>query len=191
LFYELTHAFGHPHATTPPANYAKPLPPVQSQKTKRLIPMAKRRLLCVDDDSCFRQFYKNLLGTHGFEVTVAASGSQALKLFLTRKIDAVLTDFEMPGMTGAELAARLKRLRPELPVVLVSGSRLAVETPPEAVDLALAKGAPMTKLVDQVEVLLARSFSRPAPLRPARLIPLGSVLASIALGVYLFPRVLK
>jgi len=153
--------------------------------------MAKRRLLCVDDDSSFRQLYKNLLGTHGFEVTVAANGPQALKLFLTHKIDAVVTDFEMPGMTGAELAARLKRLRPELPVVLVSGSKQAVETPPEAIDLAFAKGAPVTKLIDQVEVLLARRFSRPAPLRPARLIPLGSVLASIALGVYLFPRILK
>lgn len=153
--------------------------------------MAKRRLLCVDDDSSFRQLYKNLLSTHGFEVTVAADGPQALKLFLTRKIDAVLTDFEMPGMSGAELAARLKRLRPELPVVLVSGSKHAVETPPQGVDLAIAKGAPVTKLVDQVESLLAQRIGQPAPLRPARFIPLGSVLASIALGVYLLPRVWK
>jgi CheY-like chemotaxis protein len=153
--------------------------------------MAKRRLLCVDDDSSFRRLYKNLLGTHGFEVTVAADGPQALKLFLTRKIDAVLTDFEMPGMTGGELAARLKRLRPELPVVLVSGSKHAVDTPPQGVDLAVAKGVPVTKLVDQVEILLAQRIGRPAPMRPARFIPLGSVLASIALGVYLLPRVWK
>jgi len=153
--------------------------------------MVKRSLLCVDDDSSFRQLYKNLLGTLGFEVTVAADGPQALKLFLTRKIDAVLTDFEMPGMTGGELAARLKRLRPELPVVLVSGSKQAVETPPDGVDLAFAKGVPVASLVDQVEILLEQRLSRPAPLRPACLIPLGSVLASIALGVYLVPRVLK
>jgi len=153
--------------------------------------MAKRRLLCVDDDSAFRQLYKNLLGSYGYDVTVAANGRQALKLFLTSKIDAVLTDFEMPEMTGGELATRLKRLRPELPVVLVSGSKSVLQTPPEAVDLAVAKGAPVTKLVDQVEILLAKRFSRPAPLRPERLIPLGSVLASIALGVYMFPRILK
>jgi hypothetical protein len=94
-------------------------------------------------------------------------------------------------MTGGELAARLKRLRPELPVVLVSGSKHAVDTPPQGVDLAVAKGAPLTKLVDQVEILLAQRIGRPAPLRPARFIPLGSVLASIALGVYLLPRVWK
>jgi CheY-like chemotaxis protein len=152
--------------------------------------MAKRTLLCVDDDSTFRELYKNLLGSHGYEVTVAANGRQALKLFLSRKIDAVLTDFEMPEMTGAELAARLKRLRPELPVVLVSGTKSVVERPPEAVDASVAKGAPVSKLVDQLESLLAQR-SGPTPLRPARLIPLGSILASIALGVYVVPRILK
>ena len=153
--------------------------------------MAQRRLLCVDDDSSFRQFYKNFFGSHGFDVTVAASGAQALKLLLTRKIDAVLTDCEMPGMTGAELSARLKKLRPELPIVLVSGSRAAVETPPATVDLAFAKGAQLAKLVAQVEVLLSQRHGRPAPLHPSRFIPLGSVLTSIALGAYFVPRLLK
>lgn len=153
--------------------------------------MAQRRLLCVDNDSSFRQFYTNFLGSHGFDVTVAANGSQALKLFLTRKIDAVLTDHEMPGMSGAELSARLKRLRPEIPVVLVSGSKSAVETPPATVDLAFAKGTPVSKLVDQVEVLLAKRLNHPVPLDPSRLIPLGSVLASIAVGAYFVPRLLK
>lgn len=153
--------------------------------------MAQRRLLCVDDDSSFRQFYKTFLGNHGFDVTVAANGSQALKLFVTHKVDAVLTDCEMPGMSGAELSARLKRLRPELPIVLVSGSKAAVDAPPATVDLAFVKGTPVAKLVDQVEILLARRFSRPAPLHASRFIPLGSVLASIALGAYFVPRLLK
>src|SRR5690242_2505650 len=85
-----------------------------------------RRLLCVDDDSSFQRLYQNLLHSYGYEVTIAANGRQALKLFLTRKIDAVLTDLEMPGMTGAELAVRLKRLRPGLPVLLVTGTDSAV-----------------------------------------------------------------
>ena len=89
----------------------------------------RRRLLCVDDDSAFRQFYKNLLGSYGYDVTVAANGRQALKLFLSGKIDAVLTDLEMPEMGGAELAARLKKMRPELPVLLISGSKAAQDTP--------------------------------------------------------------
>ena len=153
--------------------------------------MVRRRLLCVDDDSRFRQFYKNLLGSYGYEVTVAANGRQALKLFLSRKVDAVLTDFEMPGMTGAELAARLKRIRPELPVLLLSGSKIAQDTAAKAVDAAIIKGSSVTKLVDQIESLLAKHQSRPAQLNVRRFAPLGSVLASIALMVYALPRLMK
>ena len=153
--------------------------------------MVRRRLLCVDDDSRFRQFYKNLLGSYGYEVTVAANGRQALKLFLSRKVDAVLTDFEMPGMTGAELAARLKRIRPELPVLLLSGSKIAQDTAAKAVDAAVIKGSSVTKLVDQIECLLAKHQSRPAQLNVRRFAPLGSVLASIALMVYALPRLMK
>src|SRR5262249_17829968 len=145
----------------------------------------RRRLLCVDDDSGFRQFYKNLLGSYGYDVTVAANGRQALKLFLSRKVDAVLTDLEMPEMGGAELAAPLKKMRPELPVLLISRSKTAQETPPAAVDVAVAKGTPTPKLVDQIETLLATHHVK---LSPRRFAPLGSVLASIALAVYAIPR---
>lgn len=163
--------------------------PQPTPKTRAVPKMVRRRLLCVDDDSAFRQFYKTLLGSYGYDVTVAANGRQALKLFLSRKVDAVLTDFEMPGMTGAELAARLKRLRPELPVLLISGSKSVQQSPPPAVDATVGKGASSTKLIDQIEILLAHS--RRAKLNARRLAPLGSVLASIALAVYALPRILK
>jgi CheY-like chemotaxis protein len=153
--------------------------------------MVRRRLLCVDDDSGFQQFYKDLLGSYGYEVMVAADGRQALKLFLSRKVDAVLTDFEMPGMTGAELAARLKRLRPDLPVLLLSGSKIAQDRAAKAVDAAVIKGSSVTKLVDQIEALLAKRQSQRAELNVRRFAPLGSVLASIALAVYALPRLMK
>jgi CheY-like chemotaxis protein len=153
--------------------------------------MTRRRLLCVDDDSTFRQFYKNLLGSYGYEVTVAASAKQALKLFLSRKVDAVLTDFDMPGMTGTELAARLKKMRPELPVLMVSGSAALHQQRPANVDATVVKGMPTSKLVDQIESAMAKYQTRPAKLNPRRFAPLGSVLASIALAVYALPRLLK
>jgi two-component system, NtrC family, sensor kinase len=153
--------------------------------------MTRRRLLCVDDDSAFRQFYKSLLGSYGYDVTVAASAKQALKIFLSRKVDAVLTDLEMPEMTGAELALRLKKMRPELPVLLVSGSSAVQQQPPAGVDATVAKGTSSTKLVDQIESTLAKYQTRQTKLNPRRFAPLGSVLASIALAVYAIPRLLK
>jgi CheY-like chemotaxis protein len=153
--------------------------------------MAKRKLLCVDDDSGIRKFYKDMFGCHGYDVTVAANGREALKLFLSRKVDAVVTDLEMPGMTGTELASRLKHLRPELPVVLVSGSKAVVETPPKMVDASVPKGAPITKLIDQMDTVIAARVSKRTPLRAKRFIPLGSVLASIAIAVFALPRIWK
>lgn len=152
--------------------------------------MLSRRLLCVDDDRDFRQFYKNILGNHGFDVTVAASGSQALKMFLSHQVDAVVTDLEMPGMSGVELAARLKKLRPELPVLLVSGAK-SLQEKPESVDAALAKGTATVTLLDQIEMLLAKAQTQRTGLSPRRFAALGSVLASIALAAYAVPKILK
>jgi DNA-binding NtrC family response regulator len=153
--------------------------------------MARRRLLCVDDDSSFRQFYKNLLGSYGYDVTVAASAKQALKVFLSKKVDAVVTDFEMPEMTGIELAARLKKMRPELPILIMSGSSAVHQNVPSHVDATVAKGTACTNLVEQIERAVAKYQSRPRKLNPRRLAPLGSVLASIALVAYAVPKLLK
>ena len=150
-----------------------------------------RRLLCVDDDRDFRQFYKNLLGSHGFEVTVASSGSQALKLFLSKNVDAVVTDMEMPGMTGVELASKLKKLRPELPVLLVSGAKSFQDSKPESVDAALAKGTATVTLLNEIESLLAKAQAQPPHLSPRRFAPLGSILASIALAAYAVPKIFR
>jgi CheY-like chemotaxis protein len=152
--------------------------------------MANRKLLCVDDDSGTRKFYKNMFGSYGYDVIVASGGREALKLFLSRKIDAVVTDFEMPGMTGAELAQRLKKLRPELPVVLVSGAK-TTDIPPQVVDAAVAKGTSIAGLVAKMDALVQAKQKRRLPLHPERLIPLGSVLASVALVVYALPRIWK
>jgi CheY-like chemotaxis protein len=153
--------------------------------------MKRRRLLCVDDDSAFRQFYKNLLGSYGYDVTVAASAKQALKLFLSKRVDAVVTDFDMPEMTGVELAARLKKIRPELPVLIMSGSAAMHKDMPSHVDATVPKGTACAKLVDQIEQALAKYHGRGAKLNPRRFAPLGSVLASIAIVAYAVPKLLK
>jgi CheY-like chemotaxis protein len=97
----------------------------------------------------------------------------------------------MPGMTGTELAARLKKMRPELPVLLVSGSKTAQQAPPPDIDAAVAKGVPTNKLVDQIENILAKYRKHPPRLNARRFAPLGSILASIALAAYALPRILK
>ncbi|MEY2429714.1 MAG: two-component system, cell cycle sensor histidine kinase and response regulator CckA [Verrucomicrobiota bacterium] len=79
-----------------------------------------RQILVVDDDSSVRQTIAMLLRLDGHVVVVAASGEEALELFRPGKFDLVFTDYAMPRMTGAALAAAIKRQDPAQPVVMLS-----------------------------------------------------------------------
>ena len=156
----------------------------------RTSPIKRPRVLCVDDDPGIREFYETLFGTHGYEAVLAENGRHALKIFRSRKspIHAVITDYEMPEMSGPELAAELKRSDPSLPVIMVSGSQPVVEEAPHFVDAALAKGASVTQILGEVEALLAAARPR---LPWARYVPLGQALAAAAGAVLLIQKAWK
>jgi CheY-like chemotaxis protein len=134
------------------------------------------KLLCVDDDLGARQFYQRILEGHGYHVLLAESGAQALQLLRKHLVAAVVSDYEMPGMNGGELAAAIKRRRVRTPVVLISGHDEVVDHPPVAVDAALSKGAPL----DQLLKLIEKVCTSTAKQRP--LLPLGKALATVALA---------
>lgn len=81
---------------------------------------AAATLLVVDDAPFFRHLLADLLSSRGFEVLQVASGPEVIDLISRQEIDAVLSDIEMPGMNGPELLRRIKRLRPEIPVIMIS-----------------------------------------------------------------------
>ncbi len=98
--------------------------------------MTMARILIVDDELSMRQFLKILLEKEGYDVTVAADASMALKIFQEEAIDLVITDIRMPGMSGLELLTELKQLSTELPVLMIT----AFASPDDAV-LAMKNGA--------------------------------------------------
>jgi PAS domain S-box-containing protein len=80
------------------------------------------RILLVEDEEDVRAFVRRVLEQTGYDVTEAATGSDALvAATVGRPPDLLVTDILMPGMTGVELARRLREIRPGLPVLLVSG----------------------------------------------------------------------
>ena len=84
--------------------------------------LAGRRVLLVDDDVSVRDIAARLLADAGMTPVQAASGAEALeKLEAGALADIALLDFAMPGLNGAETAARIHELRPGLPVVMMSG----------------------------------------------------------------------
>ena len=79
------------------------------------------RLLVVDDDDAVRQVLVDGLRFEGFEVVEAADGAAGLLALERERPDALVVDYAMPGMNGAEVAKRARALRPGLPVVFCSG----------------------------------------------------------------------
>jgi len=80
------------------------------------------RILLVDDDNAVREVTAAMLDELGYQVIEAGSGPSALQLLDDRTpCDLIIIDFAMPGMSGAELARRVKARRPELPVLFVTG----------------------------------------------------------------------
>jgi len=82
--------------------------------------LLRKRILLVDDQRPVRDAINLLLGLDGHTVVGAASGAEALALFMPGHFDLVITDFEMPQMRGNELAARIKQVSPSQPILMIT-----------------------------------------------------------------------
>jgi|SRR5438270_4686598 len=154
--------------------------------------MIRPTLLCADDDAAVRELYRVLLTSYGYDVIVAEDGYHALKLFHGHKVNAVILDYEMPGLRGSEVAAEIKGRNPDIPVLIVSGCQSIVEDAPRFVDAALTKGAPIAQLLEKVAMLVNQRNAGGTPATISRqLMPLGSALASVAMLATLISRVWK
>jgi CheY-like chemotaxis protein len=83
----------------------------------------QKTILVVDDDKTILRFVSNLLRQGGHNVLAAVDGDSALELAALHEgeIHLLLSDFEMPQMSGIELATKLSSLRPTIKVLMMSG----------------------------------------------------------------------
>jgi PAS domain S-box-containing protein len=91
-----------------------------------------QHILVVDDEPTIRSLAGSVLQHLGYRATIFHSPSEAIERFCANPgdFDCLLTDFSMPGMNGLDLAAALTAIRPELPVVIMTGFLRAHELTP-------------------------------------------------------------
>jgi CheY-like chemotaxis protein len=75
----------------------------------------------VDDNPKSRRLLTSVIRSCGFEVVSSGDPMQALSRIRTTSFDLALLDYQMPNLTGAQLAQKIKSTKPEVPVVLISG----------------------------------------------------------------------
>jgi CheY-like chemotaxis protein len=88
------------------------------------MPIRARTVLVVEDDRAIRYLFTEVLRGAGYEVIACENGTLGLEQARSRigGIDAVITDSTMPGLDSREMIDAIRAIRPEIPVVIVSGS---------------------------------------------------------------------
>lgn len=114
----------------------------------------QKTLLCIDDHKPSLAGWCLYLQGAGYSVETAHGAQEGLQLFATQPIDLVLLDYAMPEADGGEVAATMKRIKPQVRIVMFSG---VSEVPPEArahVDAFLQKGQPPSVVLQTIDELL-------------------------------------
>jgi CheY-like chemotaxis protein len=116
--------------------------------------LPKHVLLCIDDE-VFNSFTRKLvLESEGYSVLVADSGREGLAILMSQQVDAVILDYLMPEMNGGEVAAEIRRIKPGVPILMLSACLEVPSSVIAMVDACLSKGESPTVLFSHIEEVL-------------------------------------
>ena len=100
---------------------------------------SRKTILCIDDDDGVLSYHRALLEKRGFEVLTTTSARNGLQIAAAFAVAAVVVDYNMPEMNGHEVAREIKRIRPQIPVVMVCGESKIPEQALNVVDAVVSK----------------------------------------------------
>jgi CheY-like chemotaxis protein len=114
----------------------------------------KPTLLCVDDNQAALHLRKLVLERAGYTVLAASDSAAAMALFSSSVVNMVVSDHFLQDGTGIELATAMKKLKPDVPIVIISG---LVDAPEgmEHADLFICKGDSPPEVLRKISGLLS------------------------------------
>src|SRR4051794_28345898 len=115
------------------------------------------RILIADDQEMMRDSLAGILAREGHEVVATGDGATAVGRLQGARFDLLITDLKMPKMTGIELLTEAKRLRPEMPVVLMTAFA-SVNTAVEAMKLGAYDYIQKPFDGDEIKMLIERTL---------------------------------
>ncbi len=119
-------------------------------------PRYKRLVLCIDDDRHGLHVRRLILQSAGYNVITASSGRIGLRLLERYSVHLVIVDYCMPEMTGDAIAREIRRTRPHVPILMLSGQPDIPKRAASTVDAFVAKGQPPAVLLGQLSALASR-----------------------------------
>ncbi len=115
------------------------------------------RILIVDDEPKICQFLEVLLRREGYRVSSVSNGADALLVIDKDASDLLITDLKMPGMDGFSLVSRLKAMRPDLPVIMITGYA-TVETAVKALRYGVDDYITKPFNIDELRKVISRAL---------------------------------
>jgi excisionase family DNA binding protein len=121
----------------------------------------RHRVLVVDDEASIRELLSKTLALAEYEVDTAADATSALDRVRSGSYDLLIADLKMPGMDGLTLIRQAKRIKQDLPVIIITG--FSTESSAiEAVNLGVAGYLTKPFRVPQVLAAAAKALGAPA-----------------------------
>jgi CheY-like chemotaxis protein len=121
-----------------------------------LMSRPKLTVLCIDDHWNALIARKMLLEQQGYRVFESIDGDEGLKLFCMHAVNAVVLDYQMPGMSGDMIAHKMKSLKAEVPILLLSSYGPLPQKKLRSVDMFLLKSQETKLLVSSLRKLLSK-----------------------------------
>ena len=124
--------------------------------------MNKKKVLVADDEIHIVQVVAMKFRNNGFEVITAENGAECLKLACSEKPDLIITDFQMPAMTGLEMITELRKHEDmlDVPVIMLTARGFAIEEEQNKmlkIAICISKPFSPKELLSQAEEVLAQN----------------------------------
>ena len=139
------------------------------------------RILIVDDDPAQRSLLDSFLASQGFLTVVVPSGERALEILRSQKVDMMISDVRMPGLSGLETLRRARLIRGGLPILLVTAYadiRDAVNAMRDGAVNYLSKPIDLDELLSSVRQTVGLSKTAPVKFSEQKQLPPGLIAAS-------------
>lgn len=118
----------------------------------------KRSLvLCIDDEASGLAIRKLVLEESGYEVVACLNGEEGLAMFSALPVRIVVLDYAMPGLNGVRIAERMREIKPDVPIIMLSGYPDPPEGSAGLVDVYIVKSEGPHFLLSIIQQMLKRT----------------------------------
>jgi CheY-like chemotaxis protein len=114
----------------------------------------RKTVLCIDDEPNLLVLRRRLLQSAGYFVLTTNCGPNGLKVFSTGMVDAVVLDYAMPMMNGGAIAAQMRQIKGDVPLILVSGGSTIPEEDLALFNRSITKAEPPDVLLSAIKEIL-------------------------------------